>query len=184
MGLFVFLIIIPSIIFANQAYDLDEFDDLELKSLDNQKKKSDNNDDKQQLNEKQRLILFDDNLYLLDDDFDFGDEELELLKLELNPNDIEISKEYEKFLNAFFDNSKLIPRPSSSETSNTPIIKPEKVTPPRANKIEDITPVDSNSFEEVNPPTIKKEETNSSKKNQLEDLTPKDSNSSEKSILQ
>ena len=87
MGLFVFLTIIPSIIFTNQAYDLDEFDDLE--------KKSDNNDDKQKLNEKQRLILFDNNLYLLDDDFDFGDEELELLKLELTPNDIEISREYE-----------------------------------------------------------------------------------------
>jgi len=36
MGLFVFFTIIPSIIFANQTYDLDEFDDLE--------KKSDNND--------------------------------------------------------------------------------------------------------------------------------------------
>lgn len=175
MGLFVFLTIIPSTIFAIQAYDLDEFDDLELKSSGNQKKKNDNDDD------KQKLILFDDNLYLLDNDFDFGDEELELLKLGLNPNDIEISKEYEKFLNAFFENSKLIRRPSSSEKSNPPIIKQEKLTPQRENKIEDFTPVDSNSFEEVNPPTIKKEETNSSKKNQIEDLTPKDSNSSEKS---
>jgi len=39
MGLFVFLTIIPSIIIANQAYDLDEFDDLELESSDNKKKK-------------------------------------------------------------------------------------------------------------------------------------------------
>ena len=40
MGLFVFLTLIPSMIIANQAYDLDEFYDLE--------KKSDNNDDKKQ----------------------------------------------------------------------------------------------------------------------------------------
>ncbi len=148
MGLFVFIIIIPSIFIANQTYDLDEFDDLEKKSLNEKERESDNNN-------KQRLILFDDNLYLLDDDFDFGDEELELLKLELNPDDIEISREYEEFLNAFFENSKLIRRPSSSEKSNPPIIKQEKFTPQRENKIEDFTPVDSNSFEEVNPPTTK-----------------------------
>ena len=165
MGLFVFLIIIPSIIFANQAYDLDEFDDLEKKSLDEKENKSDDNN-------KQRLILFDDNLYLLDDDFDFGDEELELLKLELNPNDIEISKEYEKFLNAFFENSKLIHRPSSSEKSNPPIIKQGKFTPPRKNKIEDFTPADPNSFEKVNPPIKKKEVTISSKKNQIQEFYP------------
>ena len=168
MGLFVFLTLIPSIIIANQAYDLDEFDDLDLKSLDNKNKKSDNDDD------KQRLILFDDNLYLLDDDFDFGDEELELLKLELNPDDIEISREYEDFLNAFFENSKLIQRPSSSEKSNPPIIKQEKFTPPRKNQIEDFTPVDSNSIEKSNPPIIKKEEPISSKKKAIEDLAPKE----------
>jgi len=145
MGLFVFFTIIPSIIFANQTYDLDEFDDLEKKSLNEKERESDNNN-------KQRLILFDDNLYLLDDDFDFGDEELELLKLELNPNDIEISKEYEKFLNAFFENSKLIQRPSSSEKSNPPIIKQEIITPPRKNKMEDLTPKEPS--EKVNPPTI------------------------------
>ena len=119
MGLFVFLTIIPSIIIANQAYDLDEFDDLEKKSLNNKEKKSDNNN-------KQRLILFDDNLNLLDDDFDFGDEELELLKLKLNPDDIEIYREYEKFLTAFFENSTLIRRPNSSEKPNPPINKQEK----------------------------------------------------------
>ena len=156
MGLFVFLTIITSIIFAKQAYDLDEFDDLELKLLDNQKKKSDNNnDDKEKLNEKQRLIPFDDNMYLLDDDFDFGDEELELLNLELNPNDIEIYKEYEKFLNAFFENSTLIRRPSSSEKSNPPIIKQEKFTPPRKKQIENLAPVEPNSLEKSNSPIIK-----------------------------
>ena len=167
MGLFVFLTIIPSIIFANQTYDLDEFDDLEKKSLNEKERESDNNN-------KQRLILFDDNLYLLDDEFDFGDEELELLKLELNPDDIEISREYEDFLNAFFENSKLIQRPSSSEKSNPPIIKQEKFTPPRKNQIEDFTPVDSNSIEKSNPPIIKKEEPISSKKKAIEDLAPKE----------
>ena len=172
MGLFIFFTIIPSIIFANQTYDLDEFDDLE--------KKSDNNDVyKQKLNEKQRLIPFDDNLYLLDDDFDFGDEELELLKLELNLDDIEIFREYENFLNAFFENSTLIRRPSSSEKSNPPItnppiIKQEKTNPSTKNKIEGFTPVDPNSFEKVNPPIIKKEEANPSTKNKIEDLAPEE----------
>ena len=166
MGVIVLLsLLMTGICVGERGYDLDEFDDLELESLDSQQKIP-----AKKIDKGQGLILFNDNLYLLDDDFDFGYEELELLKLELNPNDIEISKEYEKFLNAFFENSKLIHRPSSSEKSNPPIIKQEKFTPPTENKIEDFTPVDSNSFKEVNPPTIKKEETISSKKNQIEDL--------------
>jgi len=86
--------------YASRGYDLDEFDDLELESLSSQKKKSSRGNDG-----NQRLILFDDNLYLLDDEFDFGDEELELQKLELDPNDMETAREYEDFLNAFFESS-------------------------------------------------------------------------------
>ena len=59
--------------FGQNKYELDEFDDLKLESLDSHKKNSNN-----QNNSNQRLILYDDNLYLLDDDFDFGEEELEL----------------------------------------------------------------------------------------------------------
>ncbi len=85
---------------GNQPIDLDEFDDLELKPLERQR-----NQPTKSNGSAQQLILFDDNLYLLDDDFDFGEDEFELQKLELNPNDLETAKEYEAFLNAFFDNA-------------------------------------------------------------------------------
>ena len=101
MGLIMLLsLLMTGISFGERGYDLDEFDDLELESLDRQKKKTTQRDDK-----GQRLILFDDNLYLLDDEFDFGNDEIELQKLELDPDDMETAKEYEDFLNAFFDNS-------------------------------------------------------------------------------
>ena len=101
MGLIILLsLLMTGISFGERGYDLDELDDLELESLDRQKKKTTQRDDK-----GQRLILFDDNLYLLDDEFDFGNDEIELQKLELDPDDMETAKEYEDFLNAFFDNS-------------------------------------------------------------------------------
>ena len=101
MGVIVLLsLLMTGISFGERGYDLDEFDDLELKSLDRQKKKSTNRNDG-----GQRLILFDDNLYLLDDEFDFGNDEIKLQKLELDPEDMETAKEYEDFLNAFFENS-------------------------------------------------------------------------------
>ena len=101
MGIIILLsLLMTGISFGERGYDLDELDDLELESLDRQKKKTTQRDDK-----GQRLILFDDNLYLLDDEFDFGNDEIELQKLELNPDDMETAKEYEDFLNAFFDNS-------------------------------------------------------------------------------
>ena len=97
---FAFLVLfLPVITLAGRGYDLDEFDDLELESLNQHRKEI------RTSNDKQKLILFDDNLYLLDDDFDFGEDELELQKLELNPGDMETAKEYEDFLNAFFENS-------------------------------------------------------------------------------
>ena len=101
MGIIILLsLLMTGISFGERGYDLDEFDDLELESLDRQKKKLTNRNDG-----GQRLILFDDNLYLLDDDFDFGHDELEIQKLELDPDDMETAKEYEDFLNAFFYNS-------------------------------------------------------------------------------
>jgi len=101
MGVILLLsLLMTDISFGGREYDLDEFDDLELKSLDRQKKKSTNRNDG-----GQRLILFDDNLYLLDDEFDFGNDEIKLQKLELDPDDMETAKEYEDFLNAFFENS-------------------------------------------------------------------------------
>jgi len=98
MGIILFLM--ADISLAYSGYDLDELDDLELESLDRQKKKSTKGNDG-----GQRLILFDDNLYLLDDDFDFGEDELKLQTIELDPDDMETAKEYEDFLNAFFENS-------------------------------------------------------------------------------
>jgi len=115
MGVIVLLsLLMTGISFGERGYDLDEFDDLELKSLDRQKKKSTNRNDG-----GQRLILFDDNLYLLDDDFDFGDDELELQKLELDPDDMETAKEYEDFLNAFFESSTLVGTSSYSRSNNS-----------------------------------------------------------------
>ena len=100
-GFYVFLVfLLPIGGIAGQGYDLDEFDDLELEPLDKPKNRTIINN-----NDKQRIILFDDNLYLLDDDFDFGKEELKLQKLELDPGDMETAKEYEDFLNAFFEDS-------------------------------------------------------------------------------
>ena len=87
--IFAFLILLlPAITFADKGYNLDEFDDLELESLNKQKKKITNK------SANQKLILFDDNLYLLDDDFDFGEDEIELHKLELDTDDMETAKEY------------------------------------------------------------------------------------------
>ena len=99
MGLIILLsLFMTGISFGERGYDLDEFDDLELNSLYKQKKQVKNDT-------KQRLILYDDNLFLLDDEFDFGNDEIELQKLELDPDDMETAKEYEDFLNVFFDNS-------------------------------------------------------------------------------
>ena len=123
MGVIVLLsLLMTDISFGERDYDLDEFDDLELESLDSQKKKSIQRNDK-----GQRLILFDDNLYLLDDDFDFGDDELELQKLELDPDDMETAKEYEDFLNAFFENSTSLGTSSSSKP-NYPKQKQPKIS--------------------------------------------------------
>ena len=122
-----FTMFIPVIFFANTGYDLEEFEDLDVQSLDKQKKRNTN------FNEKQKLILFDDNLYLLDDDFDIGEDEFELQKLEIDQNDIEIAKEYEDFLNAFFENSTPIGTKStfsskspSNKTSSKSKIKKSK----------------------------------------------------------
>ncbi len=99
MGIMLFSsLLMTNISFANSGYDLDEFDDLELNSLYKQKKQVKNDN-------KQRLILYDDNLFLLDDEFDFGNDEIELMKLDLDPEDMETAKEYEDFLNVFFENS-------------------------------------------------------------------------------
>ena len=99
MGLIILLsLLMTGISFGERGYDLDEFDDLELNSLYKQKKQVKNDN-------KQRLMLYDDNLFLLDDEFDFGNDEIELMKLDLDPEDMETAKEYEDFLNVFFDNS-------------------------------------------------------------------------------
>ena len=123
MGIIILLsLLMTGISFGERGYDLDEFDDLELESLDRQKKKTTQRDDK-----GQRLILFDDNLYLLDDDFDFGEDELKLQTLELDPDDMETAKEYEDFLNAFFENSTSLGTSSSSKP-NHPIQKQPKIS--------------------------------------------------------
>tara|TARA_B100001250_G_scaffold107612_1_gene90768 strand:+ start:1235 stop:2134 length:900 start_codon:yes stop_codon:yes gene_type:complete len=96
-----FLVIALSFLTArDNYYQLDELEDLELKTLDYPKKSV-----RTRSQDKQKLILFDDNLYLLEDDFDFGTDEIELQKIKLNPKDMETAKEYEQFLNVFFDSS-------------------------------------------------------------------------------
>ena len=122
MGVIVLLsLLMTGISFGERGYDLDELDDLELESLDRQKKKTTQRDDK-----GQRLILFDDNLYLLDDDFDFGEDEIKLQTLELNPDDMETAKEYEDFLNAFFENSTSLGTSSNSRSNDSKQKQPQK----------------------------------------------------------
>ena len=114
-GFYVFLIfLLPMGGIAGQGYDLDKFDDLELEPLDKPKNRTIINN-----NDKQRIILFDDNLYFLDDDFDFGSDELELQKLELNPDDLETAQEYEDFLNAFLQNAIPVGRSSYNGSNNS-----------------------------------------------------------------
>ena len=50
------------------------------------------------------------------DNFDFGEDELELKKLELNVDDMETANEYEDFLNAFFENSTIVGSNSRSQS--------------------------------------------------------------------
>ena len=94
--------------------DPDQFKYLDLQSSN---PSSYNNSTQNQ--EKKKLILFDDNFYLLDDDFDFGTDEIELQKMELNKDDLETAKEYENFLNAFFEESKYIGSKTSNPKSQT-----------------------------------------------------------------
>ncbi len=122
MGIIILLsLLMTGISFGERGYDLDELDDLELESLDRQKKKPTQWDDK-----GQRLILFDDNLYLLDDDFDFGEDEIKLQTLELDPDDMETAKEYEDFLNAFFENSTSLGTRSNSRSNDSKQKQPQK----------------------------------------------------------
>jgi len=120
MGLIILLsLLMTGISFGERGYDLDEFDDLELNSLYKQKKQVKNDN-------KQRLILYDDNLFLLDDEFDFGNDEIELQKLELDPDDMETAKEYEDFLNAFFENSTSLGTSSNSRSNDSKQKQPQK----------------------------------------------------------
>ena len=95
-------------------YDLDQFKDLDLQSSN---PSSDNHSTQNKA--KKNLILLDDNLYLLDDDFDFGNNEFELQKLELDENDLENEKEYENFLNVFFNDSIHIGTKTSTSKAQT-----------------------------------------------------------------
>tara|TARA_B100001029_G_C15025543_1_gene433390 strand:- start:213 stop:1199 length:987 start_codon:yes stop_codon:yes gene_type:complete len=110
----IIITLIFSFTFADNRYDLDDFEDLDLNTLEKRNIKK-NIDQKK----SQRLILFDDNLYLLDDDFDLGSDEIELQKLELNPQDMETAREYEEFLNIFFENSMSIGNNQFGNRKNT-----------------------------------------------------------------
>ena len=118
---FSLVFVLPVIIFAHPDYDLDEFDDLGLDPLNNS-----NNNPIRKNNVKKKVILFDDNLYLLDDEFNLGDDEYELQKLELNPNDMDTAKDYEEFLNAFFNNSTSVGANPSINSTTSKTIKSKK----------------------------------------------------------
>jgi len=120
MGVIVLLsLLMTGISFGERGYDLDEFDDLELESLDSKKEIP-----AKKIDKGQRLILFDDNLYLLDDDL--GEDELELQKLELDPDDMETAKEYKNFLNAFFEDSTQVGTSSYSRLDKSIQKQPKK----------------------------------------------------------
>ena len=114
-------LLMTDISFAERGYGLDEFDYLELESLDSLK-----NIPTKKIDKGQGLILFDDTLYLLDDDFDFGEDELELQKLELDPNGMETAKEYEDFLNVFFEDSTQVGTSSYSKLDKSIQKQPKK----------------------------------------------------------
>ena len=114
-------LLMTDISFGGREYDLDEFDDFELESLDSLKKIP-----AKKIDKGQGLILFGDTLYLLDDDF--GEDELELQKLELDPNGMETAKEYEDFLNVFFEDSTQVG--TSSSTSRKVESQTIRSTPP------------------------------------------------------
>ena len=112
-------LLMTDISFGGRGYDLDEFDDLELESLDSLKKIP-----AKKIDKGQGLILFGDTLYLLDDDF--GEDELELQKLELDPNGMETAKEYEDFLNVFFEDSTQVGTSSYSKLDKSIQKQPKK----------------------------------------------------------
>ena len=102
--------------------DLDEFDSLNLRSSN-----TSNNTYSKQNKNKKKLILFDENIYFLDDDFDFGNDEYELQKLEINTDDLEIANDYEDFLITFFKEAALIGnKTSSSKAYNNESFEAEK----------------------------------------------------------
>ena len=84
-------------------YNPDKFKDFDLQSSN-----PSSNNNSAQSQEKKKLILFDDKFYFFDDDFDFVTDEIELQKMELNMDDMETAKEYENFLNVFFNKSNYI----------------------------------------------------------------------------
>ncbi len=121
-------LLMTDISFGGRGYDLDEFDDLELESLDSLKKIP-----AKKIDKGQGLILFGDTLYLLDDDFDFGEDELELQKLELDPNGMETAKEYEDFLNVFFEDSTQVGTSSYSKLDKSIQKQPKKSRKKKSN---------------------------------------------------
>ena len=83
-------------IFANQHINNDSETHSMLASNDLDPQSENERDTKTKQNQdNKKMILFDDNLYLLDDDFDFGNNVLDLQKIEIDPDDLEIAKEYE-----------------------------------------------------------------------------------------
>ena len=140
MGITLFIsLLMTNISFAERDNNLDEFDDLldkfddlELESLDSSLVESLDSLKKipaKKIDKGQGLILFDDNQYLIDDDFDFGEDELELQKLELDPYEIKTAKEYVDSLNVFFEDSTQVGTSSSSKP-NRPIQKKPKISTP------------------------------------------------------
>ena len=107
------ILLLTSFGFADD-YNLDEFDDLNLNPIEKTTQKQ-----LQKKDPPKQMIIFNDNLYFLDDDFDFGGDEFELKKLELNADDLETAKEYGDFLNAFFNNSTQIGSVFTENQANT-----------------------------------------------------------------
>ena len=99
-------------------YDLDNFDDLHF----NLTRSTKSNYDSKTRGDKQDAYLeINDNQYLLDDDFDFGNDEFELKNLEKELNANETRKEYEDFLESFFNHSESIgAKVSQPNTENIP----------------------------------------------------------------
>ena len=94
--------------------DLDKFNDLNP-----QVSNPSNNINSKPNQDKNELKSIDDDFRFINDDFDYGNDEYKLQKIQINRDDLDITKEYEDFLNSFYKETTLIGNKTSSSKIQT-----------------------------------------------------------------